>query len=361
MSNTFCVTLDTKFDINRLVIEPPKKIGKEVQYYTSHFYYLDESGKKCDMYMELPPQMVFGVNYMWDMNAKEADKVPEKALDLQVAYPIMARKNHPTDVEQRTVDIFEALQDAVRAQTKDAAVRSYFSTNNKAVFKLIKDEDDEVVKPIFSASTKVDEKTGKPNDYPPRAYIKLMTQKKDKIVTKALTRFYDGEDNEINPIEYINVRGIISPNVKIDGIYWGAHGQSPYGASVQIKLFEAIFEPQASVLPPRMIKGGSRATAVSQPETEDVDTKTKPVASSGFAKGTNPLTAKAKKVAPKIVVPPPAPDVDADDAEQQDEEQVESEPPRKPTAKIITPAAKVVKPAARKPIKPAQHVDEGAE
>ena len=41
----------------------------------------------------------------------------------------------------------------------------------------------------------------------------------------------------------MNIHGTCNPVVHWDSIYWGAHGQASYGASVRLRLVEMNFTP----------------------------------------------------------------------------------------------------------------------
>jgi hypothetical protein len=106
----------SKFDRSRVIIHDPVtaefSIGDApVQSTTSEARYLDDSGEECELYFPAPPQNCFGVNYVYEMNVKKDEQVPENAKGLQICYPATSLRTveKPTAKEQAFIDMITAL------------------------------------------------------------------------------------------------------------------------------------------------------------------------------------------------------------------------------------------------------------
>lgn len=110
----------------------------------------------------------------------------------------------------------------------------------------------QLVSPIARYPKKdvVDPKTGKKKKVadkskPMRSYFRLIQNKKSQTF---VTKFYDEKDEEINPLDLIDVRGYIRPVVKVEWVYIG-----DATASFQVKLWEAVYKPQQAIQRERLL------------------------------------------------------------------------------------------------------------
>ena len=103
---------------------------------------------------------------------------------------------------------------------------------------------------------------------PLRAYIKLETKGKGKNI-KCYTKIFGPGDKKMSPCRCMNVHGACHPLVLWESIYWGAHDQASYGASVRLRVTEMNFSPclmERSVYIRRMLP------LVQEKESEDSET-----------------------------------------------------------------------------------------
>lgn len=300
------------FDISRVVIHDPTTFtGKaDVATTTSKMYYLDENDVECIFYIIAPEQSCFGTQYIYPMGLAEEKQVPENATGMQIMYQCTSLETvqEPTPAEQAYIDCMKALhalavekgKEEVERETPlvpDVSINSFAGAARKNNYDL-------AVKPVFEHPKQKDGK--KPDTTKPlRQYIKLVTEGQGKtLVVK--TPFYGPGDKKMNPARFApvsrdakGVRGNITPCVRSDGLFWGAHGKNSHGCSLRFKVVEANFTPivGGSSMPSRRMLGKNNAPAEEREEGEDEDFD----APGGDA--TNParaLEAAAKATAPKV-------------------------------------------------------------
>jgi len=296
-SNTKEFSLNpSEYDESRVVIHDPVtntfNIGDApVQNTTSEGRYLDENGVECELYFPAPPQTCFGVNYIYEMNLKKEQQIPENAKGLQVCYPVTSLKTvkNPTPQEKAFIDMIESLWTlAVDKGRQEAAREESLSlipapsvASCMAAEKQKKME--RFVKPPMEFPKDKDKKS-LDTTKPKRMYVKLVTSGKGPTL-KAQTKFFGPGDEQKSPLRYVEARGIIEPCFKWEGIYWGSHGPTaPHGASLRFKLVEANYTPQANASVPsrRML---SKNSAPVQEEDDDFSVANLPRSASSVEDG----------------------------------------------------------------------------
>jgi len=243
-------------------------------------YYLDEKGNECDLYISLTPQQCFGVSYIHDPALKKEMQTPDNAKGLQICYQMTSIKtiNSPTQEEQATIDMMRALWEVAVEKVKeememdDENRRIPAPTINSASAVIIKPENkqnwENVVKIPFDYNLTKDKKS-KDKTKPMRMYVKLITQGSGPTL-KALTSFFGPGDKKTNPLRYVDVRGIITPCLKWEGVYYGQHGnKATFGASLRFKLVEANFTPQNGSIPNRRMLGKNTSQAIEEDTDDD--------------------------------------------------------------------------------------------
>jgi len=272
----------TTFDASRLVHDDPKRIEytigkKKIGNTMSYGHYLDDEGEKCTLYLAFPEQTTFGVNHSYDLNVKEEDKKPENSKGLQLCYPMTSMNTieEPTEQEQALMDAIEKIGEIAVEQAKkhSKGKNSTLPTMVSSAIRGVEGDDySDVIKPAFSY--KLDEKKRSDKTKPQRMYIKLVTTGgKTSSGSKPLichTKFYGPGDVEVSALRYVDRRGIIMPCVKYEGIYWGAHGETPYVGSLHFRVSQANFTPVSgtSSVPARRLLG--KNTAVADDDDDDV-------------------------------------------------------------------------------------------
>lgn len=247
------------FDISRLVIHDACvrefKIGEsKISNTTSSAKYLNDEGEECTLYFRGPPQNCFGVQYNYPMGVAEEDKTPETAKGLQVCYPLttMQTVSDPTDDEKAHRDMILALWQAavdkgIEESERDEPVIPGVSVNSfRAIAGAKKKDWTKAVKVPFS-HPKNKENGGKTLDTtkPESMYVKLVTDGQGPTL-KAKTPFWGPGDRKCNALKFLDVRGEIEPCWVFEGIYYGAHGTSPHGASLRFRLAEANYTPKSA-------------------------------------------------------------------------------------------------------------------
>lgn len=283
IENNIVIHPNEKLDLERVVVTDPEEIEikkKGISYTSSKIYYKDNMGRLGNLYIIGTPQWCFGVN-------KQEDKSGN--LDgFQACYNCSSKNTaqNPTEEEQNVMDslntVREALVNFLASEESDLEAVPEGA-------KLFLERGDAGVKPILSQKMILDPTDPKkkrkiPDPNPEvalRVYAKLMCKKGDDGV-KITTKFYAPGDKPVNPIIYSELSpnapmkegkpmatgGTMTPVFKVEGVFYGAHGKNPYGASVQIKLSEANYVPYSagSNNIPRML-GANTAVAV-EPEAE---------------------------------------------------------------------------------------------
>ena len=139
--------------------------------------------------------------------------------------------NEPTDLEKYTFETFEALVNLVAKSLKNG-----YSKTSKATKSACKDAGNDLtsaVKPIYSYN-----KEGKAV-----AYLKLHTKGTGNKM-KCWTKIYNSEDYEQPFGEFLSDIGVMpdltTAKIILDlqSIYFGSHGNTPFGASIQLRVRE---------------------------------------------------------------------------------------------------------------------------
>lgn len=371
------------FDKSRIVINDPKTAefninDMPISTTTSEGRYIDDEGNECELYIPAPPQSSFGVNYLHDISVPKDSQTPENAKGLQICYQATSLKtmDKPTPAENTFMEIMDVLWELAVEKGKLEAERDEPLVPAPSVSSCMAAEKRKnmalFVKPPLEYPKSAKDKKAFDKTKPKRCYVKLVTTGKGATL-KALTRFYGPGDKQVSPLRYIDVRGIITPCFKWEGVFWGSHGpNSPHGASLRFKLVEANFEPTANASLPnhRMLP---RNTAVAS--EDDTDFQSEPNAngaSDGFEEPSDepqPRAALASANKPRPLVKAPVVTRPAAKAPVRPAANVQAKPAapkavaklpvRKPTAPV--PVAKpkpVIRKAPPPPVEEEEDVEE---
>jgi hypothetical protein len=257
------------FDPSRIVIHDPTtskfKIGNsEISMTVSKGFYLNDEGEECKLYFQAPAQTCFGPQYQYEMGVEDDAKDPSKAKGVQVQYPITSLQSiaTPTPAEQAFQNMVQGIWNVSLEKAKEEMARvppqeeggeeinpddyifipsvSYSSFTTAAATKRWTN----ALKVPFEhpKDQKAQGKKTIDTTKPKRMYIKLKTSGRgDKM--RVQTPFYGPGDVRQSPLTYLEQRGIITPCIEWDGIYWGGHGLQPHGASLRFFIVEALFVP----------------------------------------------------------------------------------------------------------------------
>lgn len=304
-----------EFDPSRLRVHKPvkhtsnkKKGGDSISWYISEGRYVNDDGDECVLYFELPKSFCFGVNAIYPIGTKQENKTFDKVDGLQICYPItsMDTIDDPSSDEQYCMDVLDGLWNAAVEALKRELEREEElippPTMSAGITAEKKKKWDYAIKPIYSHPTPEgnDGKRHEDRTKPQRTYIKLLTRGKGRDL-KALTPFYGPGDRKMSAMKFIDKRGFITPVIKWDGIFWGAHGSSSYGGSVRLRVAEANFTPQEEGMTSRRFLGANTDTPVEEVDESEDDNASHfpsplpPSKSEGFNQSTNDPLAESEE------------------------------------------------------------------
>lgn len=268
-------------DKSKIVIHDPitnvftkNKGGSEIEWCTSKAMYLNDDGVECEPYFELSEQFCFGMNGVYPMSTADEDKRIENMTGMQICYPLtsMTTIDNPVEKEKQTKEVFDTIYECswdnmveqcnpdIESEERKVPPPSYNSyiaaTSGKTLRK------NEAFKPPYSfplvKSKENSKKKVEDRSKPQRAYIKLMTKGEGRKM-KFHTHLYGPGDKKESPFKYIDKKGKVTPVMKWEGIYWGAHGVKPYGASIQLRISEMNYTPLTDGGPKRRMLGRNTA------------------------------------------------------------------------------------------------------
>lgn len=364
------------FDKSRVIlkdaVENEYKIGSQiVTTIISSGFYLNDDGVECILYIPCPPQNTFGVTWTYPFGKDAKDPDAEMHIQgAQIGYPLTSIKTvqNPTEPERNLMNVLIGLWEVGIEKGKEECENENTilpepSKNSLLAVSNSKNPDwAKFMKYPFDYPKSEDKKT-KDLTKPARMYVKLLSTGKG-LKCKLTTPFYGKGDKKENAVKYLDVRGVITPVFRWDGVFWGPHGKTPCGGSLRFRVSEANFVAGggASAQVPRIL---GKNTA---PEDDEDMALKKPGEAEGFAEpGTGQagkLFAKAaskegKPPAPKGALAiakapaptskaakPPAPKVPAKAV-------VPKTPAKADPPKPAVPKTIAKKPAAKPPAKPA--------
>jgi hypothetical protein len=285
------IPLGEDFDWSSVVISEPEtqsfaKKGQEpIKSTTSKAYVLGPNGEKLSIYFQIATQKVWGINGNWQMGTPKELQTPETLKGFQIGYPLTSTETftEPTDDEIHTKHCFDEIKricfEAVAAEcenprskkseTRKVAAATYnsYKTNKD-------DEPDAILKPIYEYPNLIDKtskkKTGLNKEKPQVAYLKLVTRGQSPNLVCA-TQIFGPGDKLMNPMKYMRfsetdkaILTEVDPVIHFEGIFYGPHGDKPYGASIKLRIVQmnirlAVME---SSLPKRRMLPANTAVEV---------------------------------------------------------------------------------------------------
>lgn len=273
--------LSESIDWSKIVVEKPitstfTKEGATISNCTSKVYYVDE-GKKYKVLIEIAPQEVLGI---FESHIMSKPKTLNFLNGYQLTYPLNSFHTieAPSEEELKTkvildfihktsviaVDKFckeendnEMKHDATQSQKPEKNRIDYISslpesTRSQYTQASKRKKINTVVKSLYESTKMKDENSGQKVADPSKskiAYLKFMTSGTGhKMITN--TDIY-GPNDKCMPIKsfvWINgdgytKKGIAHPVLLWDRIYFGAHGNSPCGASNKVLIAEMNYTP----------------------------------------------------------------------------------------------------------------------
>jgi len=196
------MSLNTKsFDINKVVFEDAKHVANgNVKFDRIYIKYLHDDGTLGKLSFRLPELFSWGV---------QENKFDNKTVDSYTLPLVMYNQlNGPTEEEEETIAIFEAILDKIKTHLRKQMVPEVDSMK------------------IFYGK----------EDRAPTMYPKLLTEfrKDPSCPLKISTEFFDEDSEDINPIDLVGKRCNVIGSVIVDNIYIG---KKP---SIQLRISDDV-------------------------------------------------------------------------------------------------------------------------
>lgn len=264
------------YEPERAVLKPARmnKSG-ENSWCTSEGVYLDDEGKEHTLFFMLPTQRCYGLNVNYDPSDKKAEAAGDisRADGFQTAYPLTSLKTmgKPTKDEKYIRSVFQSLNqkaiDRMKEESNNEQTEMPELCINSYEGAIKRKDIARAVKPIFAHPNIKDTKT--PNkDKPERTYIKLLSRGKGSKGQKLTVQstFYGPGDRKMSHLSLIGEKGNGDWEIccKWDGVFWGAHGKNPHGASTRLRVYDATVNPGSSGLPSDRMAPRNTTPAVEQ-------------------------------------------------------------------------------------------------
>ena len=214
---TICLKPQEFNELNLVINEPKVYQVKDsnIKITTSEILYKNNEGEICDLFVKLPSVETYGPSPQYDFNSK--NKAQENIQGYTISYSNLI-------VEKMFEIINKVCQNKINDFTKDKLIKKC------------------TLKPVFNYN--------KLGDGVKVAYFKLNTVKnyQSNLLT-ILTKMSTYTKESINPLETGSKFGTITPMIHISKIYFGAHGDSEYGASIQSKVVRLKFKEISNSTP----------------------------------------------------------------------------------------------------------------
>lgn len=250
------------FDIQRFLFKDPHTdkftIGElKIESTLADARYLNDADEECAFYYTAPTQSLFGANYSFDMGTPKDKQTPDNAKGLQTCYPMtsLTTMKNPTLAEKAHRNMLTAIwQKAYEhgyAQATGETSLIPGSSVNSFMAAGMKKKPELAIKLPYGYRNDPKDNTKKNTTLPEVMYIKFFTKGKGETL-RCETRIYGPGDKEVNGLSIVSQQGQMTPVIKLEGIYFGAHGPTaPQGASLRLKVAEANWIPGggASKLP----------------------------------------------------------------------------------------------------------------
>lgn len=254
------------FDIEKLHVSPPRSnTFNDVTTVKSKFLYENDEGELSIPYFEAPKQRTS----FWEvfpMQESKQDAQDKTLSGYQLSYPVCSNLTleDPTEEEVYYKDMLNSIAQKVRESMVDFVELKdkdeEYVLPKQTLISYNGSKNDEWLKPMYSYPKKdADKKGGKKiidKDRPQRTYIKLLTTGKGDTL-KVLTKIFGPGDEALHPSSLVTKQCEIEPVFKLDSVFYGAHGETGCGASIQIKLDQCNYYPVESSSTPKYLKSNT--------------------------------------------------------------------------------------------------------
>ena len=239
--------------------------GSSVSYIHDDDEIDDPEARLLPIYIAAPKQFAYGINGTWKFDVKREHQTMKNIDGYQIKYTMTSSETvkNPEPVEAALIAFFEKLReksaDACEFECTQTGDNLIVTRNIRAAYGLAVTDGDifTIVKPLFAYQNSKDDsgKSFVDKTKPLVTYVKLLAfrDKKTKIL-KCKTDIY-GPCDRLSPVEkYLGmfpdkiVTGDLEPLIKVEGLYWGAHGpESPYIVSTYSIDCKRFFEKNGEI------------------------------------------------------------------------------------------------------------------
>ena len=214
---TICIKPQQFNELNLVINEPKVYQAKDskIKITTSEILYKNSNGELCDLFVKLPPIKAYGPSPQYDFNSK--NKTLENIQGYTISYS-------NSIVEKMFEVINEVCQNKINEFVKSNLIKKC------------------ILKPTFNYK--------KSGDGAKVAYFKLNTVRDNQSnLLTILTKISTCTKESLDPTETVSKFGTLTPMIHISKIYFGAHGTSEYGASIQSKVVRLQFTEISKSIP----------------------------------------------------------------------------------------------------------------
>lgn len=283
MSGNYVFLPVNQANVDNIEVSDPEEIVTKdgTKFMRSSILYRNDRGDPCDMYFAGGKQFSFGISPEYPFGLPKHEQTEEKIKSFKICYNICDIRNvsNPSKEEQYMEEIFQGIhRKVVEAAHQDKTLKKIGAAQAIVIRAAHQSgESHGGVKPILTSGTTIsphnpNQRIPDPNK-PKRIYAKLLSSKRQGEDIMIHTKFYGPGDKNVDPKTYINVQGYLEPVFQLQSVYWGAHGSTPFGASIQIKLSEANFTPMSRNGPPKRMLNANTATVEENDSSDDDDTE----------------------------------------------------------------------------------------
>jgi len=207
----------------------------------SDICYTFEDGVEDLFLLEGPKVYCYkGFQPKWEMNIDDEDRTPLNISGYQCPFTIVSSEQlaNPTQESMDFMGICDELHSTAygwitgedQIGKVPAGPRTFLKVGEEGLKEMYQQEKDILDK----------KNPGKMRRIGPSMTVKMIWEKKSKVFK---TMVMGPGGIRVNPSKYIDQPGFMEPIFWIDNIYFGGHGTTPVGASLQIRLWACNYTP----------------------------------------------------------------------------------------------------------------------
>ncbi len=239
----------------------PAWSGADIKYVRDEDDINSERRTLIPIIMGFPPQYTYGISGVWPLGTKDDTKTFKSAVGYQLRYPLTSRDTvaEPTREEKAVKFVLDKLRSlACESFERDMKNGCKIPSACKGLWGLALNTGnlEEVVKPLYDMQKSTDD-SGKKFPDPTKqlvSYIKLRYyHNQDDKTTTCHTPIYGPGDVKVNVEKYFSiygdgkrVSGMAEPAIRIEGLYYGAHGDSVRAVSVRLRVIDLNYTPSSA-------------------------------------------------------------------------------------------------------------------